>query len=219
MKTIIGSCFVGLGLSVLPATAAITIPTLAVGDGHYHNELGTAYDFFDSTAASVFTNRYFSGTSDSINDYIGYAQFSLDSVPDGATVSNATLHVYLISRGYADESPSAGFINHVANSSAANGNASQRLEGSELVVEIKDQTIGWLALDVTSYLQSDIDNNYSWSAFSFNPNNAGYFDNANFSVASFESGANGMFLSIDLVPEPSVFILSLLGFGMIRRRR
>lgn len=219
MKTTINSCFLGLVLSAVPATAAIMIPTLSAGDGHYHNELGTAYDFFDSTSASVVVNRYYDGFSTSINDYTGYAQFSLSSVPVGATISSATLNVYLLSRSYADESPSAGFINHVADSSSANGSASQKLGGSQLVVEIKDQALGWLSLDVTSYLQSDVTNGYSWSSFSFDMQQLGYFDNASFSVASAEAASNGMFLSVNVVPEPSSLVLSLLGLGLIRRKR
>lgn len=206
-------------LGAIPAKGAITIPTLSAGDGYHHNELGTAYDFFDATSPSLSIRYYFQGTSDTLQYDIGYAQFSLSTVPPSTILGSAYLNIYLESRAYGDESPSAGFIRHVANSSSASGNASQRLAGTQQVVEIKDQALGWLQLDVTAMIQSDLDNGYSHSSFSFDPNTSGYFRNASFSVATADAPANGMYLTLNAIPEPSVGVLLLGGLLLFRRRR
>lgn len=122
----------------------------SAGDGYFHNEYLTAYDFFDSTSTSLQAYYYFDGSGANTRIGTGYIQFSLASIPAGDPVYSATLSLYLTGRYYADDSTSAGFVNHVANSSTANGNASQKLNGTEQVVEIKDQSLGWLVLDVTS---------------------------------------------------------------------
>jgi len=206
-------------LGILPATGAITIPTVSAGDGYYHNELGTSSDFFNTTAASVSAHIYFAYTSDTLQNNTGYAQFSLASVPPSTTVASAYLNVYLENRYYGDDSPSAGFIKHVANSSSANGSASQKLGGTQQVVEIKDQALGWLQLDITAMIQADLDNGYSYSAFSFDPNTSGYVDNASFTITSADAASNGMYLTINPIPEPSVSTLLLGSLLLFRRRR
>lgn len=206
-------------LGILPASGAITVNTVSAGDGYHHNELGTASDFFNSTSASLSARYYFYYTSDTLQYDIGYAQFSLATVPVSTILDSAYLYVYLESRHYADESPSAGFINHVANSSSANGSASQKLAGSERVVEIKDQSVGWLQLDVTTMIQNDLDNGYTYSAFSFNPNTSGYVRDASFRLTSADAAENGMYLSLTLIPEPSVCILLVGSLVLVRRHR
>lgn len=200
----------------------LDISCISAGDGFFHNESGSSYDYFDSTSHSVIVNRYFDGLSSSIQDRTGYLQFSLAALSPTDVIASATLKLYLTASHYADDSPSAGFINHVANSSGANGNASQRLNGSELVVEIKDQPLGWLELEVTDYLRNDHAAGYGYSCFSLNMNTEGYFDNAGFTVTSSDAGTNVPTLAISLVPEPSASALVAIlvaGFAGIVRRK
>ena len=208
-----------MALAILPAHGAITIPTLSAGDGFYHNELGSGNDFYNDTAASVSIQYYFDGFSTSVQQNTGYAQFALSTVPPATNLASAYLNIYLESSYYLDESTSAGYINHVANSSGANGSASQQLGGTQQVVEIKDQALGWLQLDVTALIQADLDNGYSYSAFSFNYNTAGYFRNSGFSVTSADAASNGMYLTLNPIPEPSTATLLLGSLLLFRRRR
>lgn len=200
-------------LSASQHAGALMVTCAPLGDGFFHNESGSSYDYFDSASASVIVNRYYDGFSASIQDRVGYIQFSLAALDPLDIISSATINLYLESSFYADDSPSAGFINHRADSSTANGLASQRLGGAELVVEIKDQPIGWLSLDVTDYLKSDQAAGYAYSCFSLDMNTAGYFDNAGFRVTSADAASNQPYLSISLVPEPASYALLLALVG------
>lgn len=215
MKTPLIASLVSVTLVTVcaPVHGAIDIVVTPAGDGYHHDELGSSYDYFDSSALSNIVHYQFYGTSDTVIRNTSYAQFSLDSFAPGAEIGLATLNIFLTEIHYGDESPSGGFVYHVANASSANGLASQRLTGSEVVVNIKDQPLGWLSLDVTGYLQNDLDNGYSYAAFSFSPDTAGYFRNAGFSFTSGDALTNQPFLSV-VVPEPGYTAL-LLGSAAV----
>ncbi len=71
----------------------------------------------------------------------------------------------------------------------------------------------WISYDVTSYIQNDLTNGYSYAAFSFDPDTSGGgWRNSSLSFASAES-ANKPFLQINAVPEPSSALL--MGFGCL----
>lgn len=214
-----------LGLTLATTLAAQTTyliyPTPA-GDGYFHDEVGSSYDYFDAGSPSV--NAYYTywGTSDTLQFNTGYMQFSLASLPAGAIITEATLNLYFTDIHYTSESPSAGFIKHVADSSAANGNASQRLSGSETLVELKDQADGWLTIYATATIQNDINSGFSYAAFSANPNTAGYFRDAGFTFNSADAATNKPYLSITVVPEPAdvaVWIAALAASGAILWRQ
>ncbi|MDP3850108.1 MAG: PEP-CTERM sorting domain-containing protein [Luteolibacter sp.] len=209
-----------LGAQVGNATTVI--PTTSSGDGYYHNELGTAYDFFDGVSTSIGVSYYFDGSSASVNQNTGYLQFALGSLPIADDYSSIMLSLYVTNSYYADESTSAGYVRHCTNSSTANGLASQRLEGDVQVLEIKDQPDGWLAIDVTTQVKSNLAAGYSYAAFSLNYNTAGYFRNSGFTVATADAGANGPYPSFTPVPEPSstaLFIMTTAGLISTYRRR
>jgi|GEM_PF-1978409 len=212
-----------LGLWLMPAFGDMFLPTTSEGDGYYHNESGSSYDFFDSTSDALSAYYTYWGTSDTLQYNTGYLQFSLASVGTGASVSSVTLNLYLLSSHYGSDSPSAGFIRHAANSSGANGLASQKIGGTEDVVEIKDQADGWLSLDVTSMVLNDLDQGYGYSCFSLNPNTSGYFRDAGFTVASADATGNHPYLQVTSIPEPGMVALTLAGVlvtaGMCRIRR
>lgn len=209
-------------LGAQAGNATTVIATTSAGDGLYHNELGTAFDGFDSTSTSMGVSYYFSGSSDSVNQNTGYLQFALGSLPVAADYSSIVLNLYVTNSYYADDSTSAGYVRHRTNSSTANGLASQKLEGDVQVVEIKDQPDGWLAIDVTPQVKNDLTAGYSHAVFSLNYNTAGYFRNSGFTVATADNGVNGPYLSFTPVPEPSsmVFIaISAAGLASSYRRR
>lgn len=211
-----------LTAGLLPQAEAHIVECLPLGDGFFHNESGSSYDFFDSASNSVIVNRYYDGFSSSIQDRTGYLQFSLASLAPTDVIGSVTLNVYLEASHYLDDSPSAGFINHRADSSTANGLASQKLGGSELVVEIKDQALGWLTLDVTNYLKNDQSAGYAYACFSLDMNTAGYWDNSGFRITSADAAANAPYLSLTLVPEPanfSLLVMLFIGWSLASRRR
>lgn len=214
-----------VAVSTMARADVMTINSTSLGDGYFHNELGTAYDFFDSTATSISSYHYYdpyTGSS-SVQQNTGYIQFSLAAFTTESTLSSATLNLYLNSiyySGGANGSPTAGTINFVSNSSGATGDASQKLGGNVQVVQMKDQAIGWLALDVTSLVQGSISNGYSYACFSFNYDSAGYEDYNYFSINSADAGSNTPSLSIAAIPEPATILLfGLGGMGawMLRR--
>ena len=200
----------------------LTITVPSEGDGFYHNESGSSYDYWDGTNTVNKVHYQFWGTSDSVIQETAYLQFDLSSVPAGTLIGSATLNLYVTEIHYGDDSPSGGWIKHVANSSSANGLASQKLGGSEIVVEMKDQPTGWMALDVTSFIQNDMANGYSYAAFSGNYNGSGYFRNSGFSFVSADATSDQPYLSITTVPEPAATtaaIMILAGIFVLCRRR
>lgn len=202
---------------------AMNIVVQPNGDGYHHDETGSSYDYFDSSATSNLVHYQYYGTSDTMIRHISYAQFSLAGIDPLQDVGSAYLNLYVTEIHYADDSPSGGNIYHVSNASSATGEASQRLNGSELLVNVKDQPLGWLAIDITDALQSDLDNGYSFSAFSFTPDTTGYFRNAGFSFNSGDAAENQPYVSVTTVPEASssALFLGLSGALLVawRRRR
>lgn len=201
----------------------ITVYSTSAGDGFYHNELGTSYDFFDSTGTNISCYYYYdpyTGSS-SVQQNTGYIQFSLAAFTTETLIGSATLNVYLNNIFYRNDSPTAGSINFVANSSGANGTASQKLGGTVQVVQMKDQSVGWLSLDVTSLIQSCISNSYPYACFSFNYETDGYSDNNGFSINSADAVVNKPYLSASVIPEPASAVLLVFGasVGIIMRRQ
>jgi hypothetical protein len=204
------------------AQAAIIVQTTSPGDGYFHDETGSSWDYFDATSHQVSAYYTYWGTSDTMQYNTGYLQFALANIPDSAVLASATLNIYLTSSHYSAESPSAGFIQYVTNSSGANGLASQRLGGDVTLVEIKDQPLGWLTVDITSQLQATLDSGYAYAAFSANPNTAGYFRDAGYAFYSADYGANQPYIEVTLVPEPALAALvagiPVLAWLLWRRR-
>ena len=201
--------------------ANYTIPAVSAGDGFFHNEAGSSWDYFDSTGSTVKAHYEFWGTSDTLLYDTGYLQFSMDAIPDGSPISAATLHVNITEIYYSSDSPSGGYLKFVR-ADTANGQASQRLNGSVTLVELKDQAPGWLAVDITEHMQTAVDDAYGHIAFSANPNTSGYFRNAGFTFTSADNGSDGPYLSVTTVPEPAAFALAgglvALGLAYWRRR-
>jgi len=112
----------------------------------------------------------------------------------------------------------AAYLGHTSNSSSATGDATQGLAGNEPVQTINNPALGWLGLDVTSFILNDYSNSYDWAAFQFSPY-GGNGINSSFSFSIAEPGStpanpgNAPFLRIttDAVPEPGTLLLFALG--------
>lgn len=195
------------------ANAATTIIATSEGDGFNHDMNGSIDDYFNSTGGVVEVGYYYDGDSSGRYTRHGYLQFDLNTLTE--TVVTATLNLYIVGNHHVDNSPSAGHILHRTDASSANGSASQRLNGDQYVAQnVKDLTNGsWVSYDVSSFLQSDQTNSYSYSVFSFSPDTSGGgWRNSRLAFASAES-SNKPYLEINLIPEPSSILF--LGLGCV----
>lgn len=220
MKTLCSplACLTALLLTAaVSARGSITIYPTSHGDGFFVDVVGTIFDSWDDTSPSLSAHYQFFGTSDTFQRNTAYIQISLSGLPPGTVLNAAYLHLYFESAYLTAPTPSAGFIYHVANSSLANGYASQKLEGTELVYEVFPPISGWLMLDVLAYVQHDIDNGYPYACFSLHANSTGTYSDryAGFSVTSSDASDNRPFLRLELIPEPTTVLLVLLACGMI----
>lgn len=201
--------------------APIDIPVLPEGDGLFHDEINTANDGFFSNANPNSIRYAYYGTGDSVIRDTSYAQFNLSSL-GGLTQQSVMLKIRLTSAAKEDSTVSCGAIYHVADSSTATGNASQRLNGNELVGSIMPTllTDSWHEFDVTDYINNDIAQGYSYAAFSFNPDTTGsnWYKDASFSFSSAEAGYPAYLQAV--VPEPvNLSVVAFAAGALLRRRR
>ena len=138
-----------------------------------------------------------------------YLQVALPSYT--GNILDATLYVNVTGGNSA-------LLYHTLDSSLATGDAMQGLTGNQLVQTINNPALGWLGLDVTSFILNDYSNSYGWAAFEFAPT-GGNGVNSNFSFSIAAAGStpaipgNAPFLRIttDAVPEPGTLLLFALG--------
>jgi hypothetical protein len=139
------------------------------------------------------------------------------------TMTSAWLYIDVLSDYNYTGSGIYAVLYHTTNASSANGNASQGLSGDTLVQNITAGP-GWLGLNVTSFIQGDYTNHYSWAAFQLNPGADGASYNSDFQYGTPGTGS-GPYLEITTTtdtPEPatlSVAGLVLLAVGLVSRRR
>lgn len=192
-------------------TAGTVISKVAPeGDGH-SGKARYGYGFpwestgFDGSAASNWAGHWYDSPYGASSDV--FMQFSLASLPAGAAVQQATLNIYVT-----ECSGSGGQIYHRTNSSTATGLASQLLGGDVKIADILTSP-GWHSIDVTSFIQSDIEKGYQWAVFSL--------PSKGYSSLTFDSGetANAAYLSV-AIPEPATLIMLSLGaLPMLRRKK
>ena len=92
-----------------------------------------------------------------------YLQVALPSYT--GNILDATLYIDVT----ASSSGNSALLYHTLDSSLATGDAMQGLTGNQLVQTINNPALGWLGLDVTSFILNDYSNSYGWAAFEFAP--------------------------------------------------
>jgi len=159
-----------------------------------------------------------------------YLQVGLGSLPAAGDITSATLNIYVLSMSGEGDPATVANVGHAADSSAADGNASQQIGSSQSVGAITTADgLGWLPLDVTTFIQNDVANGYSWAAFTFT--HIGY---SSMYFASGEDAAYAPYLAVEsasaapgetpndtpTVPVPSSLGLALMGgLALWRKRR
>jgi len=137
-----------------------------------------------------------------------FMQISLSDIPAGVEIQQAHLYLHIT-----EVSGNGSELKHLSDSSTATGLASQQLAGNVTVATLKDIPTGWLSIDVTDYIQADLNNGHDWAVFSF-PYKS--YSSLKFSSAETDNGA---YLAV-VIPEPAT--MGMLGFGslfLLRRRK
>jgi len=195
----------------LSAAAAMEIQVTPQGDGIVGKDRW-GYSSWDDVPFNATANPntamhwYDSGDGQSRDTYM---QVAISSLPDVDSITEATLYINMLS-----VSGNGCSFYHAADSSPANGSASQMISSTEYIGEITAAS-GWLGLDVTGYVKNDVANGYNWAAFKF--------ANNSYSSVSFSSGECGdlaPYLSVAGVPEPATLLLIAAGgLGLIVRKK
>jgi len=202
------------GLAAEAPAAPILVHVTPEGDG---NTLRARYGTFDTWNDYAFQttanpvqalHTFASGWGEIKNAYV---QISLATVPNNIDVELATLNLYIT-----NASGSGSRLMHLADSSNATGHANQTLNGDTEVMALSGNTSkGWVSIDVTEFIQSDLDKGHDWAVFSL--------PSLNYSNLSFHGSSDpdyGPYLSVTLIPEPaSLGVLSLVGLLLFKRRR
>ncbi len=201
------------GLASLSSAGLVISKVAPEGDGQSGKaRYGFSYGWesipYNGSASSNWSGHWYESSWANGESSNVFMQISLAGIPAGATVQQAVLNLYIT-----ECSGSGGQIYHCSNSAAATGQASQQLAGDVKITDISAQA-GWLSIDVTSYIQSDIDKGHSWAVFSL--------PSKSYSSLTFSSGEtdNAAYLSAVVIPEPAT--LSILGLGamaLLRRKK
>jgi hypothetical protein len=164
---------------------------------------GFKVDANPNWAGHWYESSWASGESSTV-----YMQISLSDIPSGAEIQQATLYLHIT-----EVSGNGSELRHRSDSSGANGLASQQLAGDVVVAAINNVPTGWLSIDVTDYIQTDLVNGHDWAVFSLPYKN---YSSLTFSSAETDNGA---YLAV-VIPEPAT--LAIFGVGslfLLRRKK
>jgi hypothetical protein len=148
-----------------------------------------------------------------------YFQIDLSSITND--VEQALFCFYVASY----DSPSPAMLKHVSTQTvAATGDAGQKLVGTTDVAGTDSFVLGWNSLDLTAYIQSDLDKGYSFSAFSIAKFAQAQDENRTLSLygpasTTLVQGQSTQPHLITVIPEPAILSLALAGLAVLRRRR
>lgn len=162
-----------LGLVAGAASPAAVITLSSVNTGYYWYEKSswmggsdttTGFSYGDASGLiHVQTNYQYYGGADRYWQWKdAYFQIDLSSLV-GEEITLATLNFYVT----AINTPAETFLKHVdTQSTLATGDAGQKLVGTTNVASSTTFVPGWNSIDVTSFIQSDLDKEYSFVALS-----------------------------------------------------
>ena len=213
MKKMSGVVVVLLATLVSAVHANLEIKVKPEGDGqsgrarygsfHVWESTGFTADASPNWSGHWYESSWYSGESSDV-----FMQISLAAIPVGTIIEKAELVLHIL-----ECSGNGGQIYHRSNSSTATGLASQQLAGDVKITDITGAAPGWWSIDITSYIQSDLDKGHSWAVFSF--------PNKGYSSLQFSSGETNQaaYLAV-VIPEPAT--MGILGFGslfLFKRRK
>jgi len=175
----------------------------------------TGFDYGDAQGKQhVQTNYQYYGGSDRFWQQKDlYFQIDLAAITEPLT-GPATFNFYMTDYASSAES----FLKHLGvQTTAATGDAGQKLAGDGNVAGTGTFVLGWNSLDVTPYIQSDLTNGYAFAAFSI-PKFGQVQDQNRIlslygpgSTVEVEGAATRPYLEFSTVPEPSALLLLSVG--------
>lgn len=214
MKRLLAFALITLSLHhAADASLIVTNFVAPAGDGHsgksrwgYSAWYNDGYTGTTPTVSAFHWYEYGDGES-----YNAFVQISLSGIENADQIESATLNIYLPSA-----STDITYLQFVDQSATlATGDASQQLGGAT-IENIGVVPGGWLSLDVTAEVQSDVASGRSFTAFKF--------ANSGDSSLSFSSADNAdtnqhPFLAVT-IPEPaSISLIGMAGGGFLAVRR
>jgi len=223
---------IGMGVLLLQSATASN-PTLAgvvtlepSNMGYYWYEkdswmggsnTSTGFSYGDAGGVQhVQTNyQYYGGADRSWQQKDLYFQIDLRSITND--LDEAALHFFVT----ADASPVPSILKHVSIQSAlATGDAAQKMAGEADVAGTDSFSLGWNSLDVTTFLQSDLDNGYSFAAFSIPKFSQAQDQNRLLSMygpssTTLEEGESTQPYLAYTIPEPGTMMLLALAGGVL----
>lgn len=208
-----------LTLAVSALAVPITSTVLPAGDGQAgRDRFGFSYGWensgFEVAENPNWAGHWYDSGSANGSSRTVYLQVAIPySLTVDSFITGATLNLHITGvDGY------GASLLHRTDASTATGMASQQLAGTVQVMDLTPANVGelgWLAIDVESFIVADIAAGYDFAVFSLP-----YKTSSGLSFSSGEDANFAPYLSVAVVPEPSSLSALLLGgLALIGARR